>query len=284
MIAPANWTEEALNESEPITAAETAPFVTSFARGLSVIRSFSDGHEAQSLSDIAKRTGMTRATARRLIHTLADLGYARADGRRFYLTARILELGYSYLSSANLWTMVQPDMETVVAQTGASCSISVLDNDDIIYVARVSPQQLMQRVINIGSRVPAHAVAMGRILLAQLGDDELWTRIQKMNLHPFTSRTITDREKLFEAIKADRERGWSLIDREFDDGISGIGMVIRDGNGKALAAANLSLSPEKVQQAEVLETLRTNLTDLTARIEDIARNKASSTDTRPSGR
>lgn len=267
-----------MTDVERINPAETDVFVTSFARGLAVIRSFSEGHEAQSLADIAKRTGVSRATARRLIHTLVELGFARLEGRKFFLTARVLELGYSYLSSANLWTMSQPYIETIVAQTGASCSISVLDGDDIIYVARVSPQQLMRRVISIGSRVPAHAVAMGRILLSELNDNELRTRIKNMNIHKFTSKTITDRASLFQAIVADRERGWSIVDREFDDGISGIGMTIRGSDGKALAAANLSLKPEQVQKPDVVEKLRISLKDLTSRIEGIARSKASSTD------
>lgn len=249
-------------------------FVESFARGLSVIRSFSEGREAQSLADIAKSCDISRATARRLIHTLINLGYARASGRDFFLTARILELGYSYISSGNLWNMAQPYLETAASKSGVSCSIAVLDDDDIIYVARASPQQWMRRVITIGSRAPAHAISMGRILMAEMNDDMLRGFISNMDLEKFTSFTVTDPDALFEQIVKDRARGWSLVDREYDTGISGIAMPIRNRAGVAIAGINLSIQPDQAQNPEQLEELRIKLTRLVTQIEEIAHTAA----------
>lgn len=262
-----------MNDNDESGVASGELFVASFARGLEVIRSFSEGNERQTLAQISKRAAVTRATARRLIYTLVDLGYAGNDGRQFFLTAKVLDLGYSYLSSQNIWATAQQYMERVVSETSASCSISVLDGDDIIYVARVSPQQLMRRVISVGSRVPAHAVAMGRIQLAALDEPELRKRVMGMPLHSFTSRTITDRNVLLERIFAEGKRGWSLVDRELDEGISGIAMPIRGRNGEVMAAANLSLKPEQVAQEKVVEKLRVNLMELVRKIEGIARNR-----------
>ena len=252
--------------------AEGELFVSSFARGLRVIRSFSDVHETQTLANIAKRAEISRAAARRLVHTLIELGYARSRGRDFSLTAKVLDLGYSYLSSTTLWAMAQPYMEEVVARTGASCSISVLDGDDIIYVARVSPRQLMRRVVNIGSRVPAHAVAMGRIQLAALDDPSLEERLIAMRIEAFTARTVTDRQELAAMIRRDRERGWSVVDREFDEGISGIAMAIRGRENKVIAAANLSLRPEQVAQEEIVANLKDELFRLVRIVEQISRS------------
>lgn len=247
-------------------------FVSSFARGLRVIRSFSDVYETQTLAEIARRADVSRATARRLVHTLIELGYARARGRNFALTAKVLDLGYSYLSSTSLWSMAQPYMEEVVARTGASCSIGVLDGNDIIYVARVSPRQLMRRVVSIGSRVPAHAVAMGRIQLSQLDEGSLRDRVAGLELEAFTARTITDRPELIAAIGRDGGRGWSIVDREFDEGISGIAMAIRGRENKVIAAANLSLRPEQIAQDEVMENLRRELSALIWQIEQFSRS------------
>src|SRR6476469_6668223 len=150
-----------------------AHFVQSLERGLAVIRAFDTEHPELTLSDVARETGLTRAAARRFLLTLADLGYVRSDGRLFALTARVLELGYAYLSALSLPEIAEPHLEALVADVRESSSLSVLDGDDIVYVARVPTSRIMRVAINVGTRFPAYATSMGRVQLAGLSDDDL---------------------------------------------------------------------------------------------------------------
>src|SRR5689334_21524410 len=145
----------------------------SLERGLSVLQVFSSEHPALTLSDVARLAGTSRATARRILITLTSLGYVRADGRLFSLTPRVLSLGWGYLSSLNLWEIAQPFMEELVEQTHESCSAATLDLPDVVYVARVPTRRIMTIALAVGSRLPAYATSMGRVLLADLPADEL---------------------------------------------------------------------------------------------------------------
>src|SRR4051794_9823178 len=165
-------------------------FVQSLERGLAVIRAFDAEHPELTLSDVARSTGLTRAAARRFLLTLADLGYVRSDGRMFSLTARVLELGYAYLSSLSLPEVAEPHLERLVAEVRESSSVSVLDGDDIVYVARVPTSRIMTVAINVGTRFPAYATSMGRVLLAGLTDDEIEAYLGRVTLDRLTSRTV----------------------------------------------------------------------------------------------
>jgi IclR family pca regulon transcriptional regulator len=145
-------------------------YVQSLQRGLAVIRAFDAGHPELTLSEVARLCGLTRAAARRFLLTLADLGYVRTDGRLFSLTPRVLELGYAFLSSLTLPEVAEPHLERLVAEVRESSSLSVLDGDDIVYVARVPTSRIMTVAINVGTRFPAYATSMGRVLLAALPD------------------------------------------------------------------------------------------------------------------
>ncbi len=148
-------------------------YVQSLERGLAVIRAFDDEHRELALSDVARATGLTRAAARRFLLTLVQLGYVGFDGKLFSLRPRILELGFAYLSSLTLPEVAQPHMESLVAQVNESSSISVLDDTEIVYVVRVPTRRIMTITIAVGTRLPAYATSMGRVLLAGLDDDEL---------------------------------------------------------------------------------------------------------------
>ena len=148
-------------------------FVQSLERGLAVIRAFDEHNVELTLSDVARSTGLTRAAARRFLLTLADLGYVRTDGRWFSLSPRVLELGYAYLSSLSLPEVAEPHMERLVAEVHESSSVSVLDGEDIVYVARVPTSRIMTVSINVGTRFPAYATSMGRVLLAE--HRRIWT-------------------------------------------------------------------------------------------------------------
>lgn len=158
-------------------------FVRSLDRGLGVLRAFSAQTPAMSLSEVARRTGLTRAAARRLVLTLVELGYVRARGREFSLTPRVLDLGYSYLSSVSLPEVAEPHLERLVAEVGESSSVAVLDNDEIVYVARVPTSRIMTVAINVGTRFPAYATSMGRVLLAGLAKSELDTYLRLSLIH-----------------------------------------------------------------------------------------------------
>src|SRR5436305_9940505 len=175
---------------------QDSDFVQSLERGLAVIRAFDAEHRELTLSEVARSTGLTRAAARRFLLTLVKLGYVNFSQGRFSLRPRVLELGYAYLSSLSLPEVAQPHMEALVARVNESCSISVLDELDVVYVVRVPTRRIMSITLAVGTRLPAYATSMGRVLLAALTDDELDRRLARADLRPLTARTVTERSVL----------------------------------------------------------------------------------------
>ena len=171
---------------------ESKEFVTSLARGLSVIRAFDKDHSRLTLTEVAARTELNRATARRFLFTLNALGYIDSDGKRFWLAPKILELGYAYLVSQPIVDTVQPFIERVSQETGESCSVSMLDGSDVVYIARYLTHHIMSVTLNVGTRLPAYATSMGRILLSAQNDDEIDALLSDTPLKPFTEFTLTD--------------------------------------------------------------------------------------------
>ena len=215
-------------------------FVQSLERGLAVIRAFDEHNPELTLSDVARRTGLTRAAARRFLLTLADLGYVRTDERWFTLSPRILELGYAYLSSLSLPEVAEPHLERLVAEVHESSSVSVLDGEDIVYVARVPTARIMTVSINVGTRFPAYATSMGRVLLSTLPEAELDAYLERVELRPLSPRTVTSRDALRAALDKVREQGWALVDQELEEGLRSVAAPIRDRSGGTIAAVNLS--------------------------------------------
>src|ERR1035437_6992748 len=175
-------------------------FVQSLDRGLAVIRSFGPDRERLSLSEVARATGLTRAAARRFLLTLVKLGYVRSDGREFSLRPRVLELGYAYLSGLALPDVAAPHLEELVAKLRESSSISVLDGHDVFYVVRGPTKRIMTVAISVGTRFPAYATSMGRVLLAAMSADELDRYLDEADFRPLTARTVTDPGRLREII------------------------------------------------------------------------------------
>nr|WP_080793707.1 IclR family transcriptional regulator C-terminal domain-containing protein [Corynebacterium pacaense] len=217
----------------------SSDFVQSFARGLSVIRSFSAGSPAQTLSEVAAATDLSRATARRFLHTLVELGYAVSTGPHFQLTPRVLELGSSYLSALTLPAIAQPRLELLSRDVGESSSMSVLDGTEITYVCRVPVRRIMTVNITIGTRFPAFTTSMGRVLLAGLGDDELGA--------------LGTPPSVLEEITATRERGWALVDQELEPGLRSLAAPVVDGGGRTVAAINLSTQSASHTVGEILD-------------------------------
>jgi IclR family transcriptional regulator, pca regulon regulatory protein len=237
----------------PEAAAESKQHLQSLERGIAVIQVFSREHPALTLSEVARLTGMTRATARRILLTLEKLGHVRSDGRRFSLTPRVLTLGWAYLSSLNLWEIAQPLMEDLVQETHESCSAATLDLPDIVYVARVPTRRIMTIALGVGTRLPAHATSMGRVLLADLPEEELDAFLSEHELERFTPHTIVDPGALKAAVAEVRRQGWALVDQELEIGLRSVGAPITGASGRTIAALNASAAAARVSKDE-LET------------------------------
>ncbi|MFE9914381.1 IclR family transcriptional regulator [Micromonospora sp. NPDC005553] len=221
-------------------ATRSPEFVQSLERGLAVIRAFDGDHPQLTLSDVARRTGLTRAAARRFLLTLVELGYVHTDGRLFSLRARILELGYAYLSSLSLPELAQRHMEALVALVHESCSVSVLDGDEVVYVARVPTKRIMTVGISVGTRFPAYATSMGRVLLAAQPADWLDDYLATAQLRPLTRRTVTDPAKLRTVLTKIAAQGYAIVDQELEEGLRSVAAPIHGENGSVIAAVNVS--------------------------------------------
>jgi IclR family pca regulon transcriptional regulator len=215
--------------------------VQSLERGLSVIRAFDGDHPELTLSEVANRTGLTRAAARRFLITLESMGYVRSRNRRFSLRPAVLELAHSYLSSMNLPEIAMPHLESLAAQVEAASSISVLDRKDIVYVARVATKKIMAVNINVGTRFPAAATSMGRAILACLPAAELEDQLRDLRLEARTPHTITDVGRLRQELDRVRAQGWCLLDQELEVGLRALAAPIRDAAGYPVAAINVSI-------------------------------------------
>ena len=216
-------------------------FLRAFARGLSVIRAFDSEHPQMTLSEVADRTSLTRANARRILLTLGTLGYVELRGRHFRLKPRILDLGYAFLSSLDFGAYVQPIIEELVAAVAAPCNVAMLDGEDIIYVLRASIKrdEDIGIAINIGRRFPAFVTPMGRILLGALPEPDLQNYLQTAKLEQFTARTVTDPTELRRLIDRDREQGWSYVESEQLEHIASLGAPIKDARGQVIAAMGI---------------------------------------------
>ena len=221
-------------------------YVQSLARGLSVISAFGPDTPELSLSDVARATGLTRAAARRFLLTLVDLGHVRQDGKLFRLTPRVLTLGYAYLSSLSLPGIAEPHLEQLVREVHESSSMSVLDGHDIVYVARVPTSRIMTVAINVGTRFPAYATSMGRVLLAGLDAPALDEHLATLDLEQFTDRTVTSLGDLRARIDETRAQGYALVDQELEHGLRSIAAPVRNRHGKVVAAVNVSSHVSRV--------------------------------------
>ncbi|OWQ93932.1 IclR family transcriptional regulator [Roseateles aquatilis] len=215
-------------------------YVQSFARGLSVIRAFGADAPRQTLTEVARRCGLTRAGARRILLTLQTLGYVRAEGRLFELTPKILDLGFAYLSSQPLWQFAEPLVLQLSSDLKESSSIAVLDGADIVFVVRVPARKVMSTTIGVGSRLPAWATAIGRVLLASLPVEEREVQVARTDLVPFTALTVRSHDDLRAQVEQARRQHWCLVDQELEDGVVSVAVPITGRDGKVIAAVNLS--------------------------------------------
>jgi IclR family pca regulon transcriptional regulator len=221
-------------------------FVQGLERGLAVIRSFSPEAPSLSIAQVAQRTGLTRAAARRYLKTLEVLGYVVQDADRFSLTPRLLDLGFTYLSTLDVTSVVQPFMEQVTDRLHESCSVSVLDNHDVVYVARRAANRIMSINLAVGSRLPAHATSMGKVLLAHLPPGELEHYFESVEREPLTENTITEERALRAVLEEVRENGWAIANEESELGVRSVAAPLVGRGGEVHAAINVSAHAARV--------------------------------------
>ena len=221
-------------------------YVQSLARGLAVIRAFDTDHPLMTLTEVAARTNLTRATSRRFLHTLVELGYVRTDGKTFGLTAQVLQLGYAYLSGLSLPQLAQPHLEELSLKLGESTSAAVLDGTDIAYIARVTTRRIMNVGITVGTRFPAYATSMGRVLLAALPPARLQEYLATAEIRPLTPRGVGTKQELLALLDTVRAQGWCLLDQELEMGLMSVAAPVYDGPSKVVAAVNVSLQAQAV--------------------------------------
>ncbi|WP_010140563.1 IclR family transcriptional regulator domain-containing protein [Oceanicola sp. S124] len=217
--------------------------ISGLAKGLRVIEGFSADHPRQSISEVADHAGLDRATARRCLLTLTELGYAAHDGKYFTLTPRVLRLGTACLATLPLAQMVQPWLDQLSEQLGESSSVSVLDEGEVVYVARAAQRKVMSIALMPGSRLPAYCTSMGRVLLAALPEPEpeARARLSAMVLEARTPLTLTDPEALMARLAEVRAQGYEVIDQEVEMGLRSIAVPVFDAHGRTVAALNLGL-------------------------------------------
>jgi len=229
-----------VNGSGTAVRKRSRDFNQSLERGLEIIETFGPEAAHQTVSEVATKTGLTRATARRFLITLVELGYMVTDGRTFALSPRVLGLGYSFLSGLGFPNVALPHLERLVAEVDESSEASILDGNDVVYVTRVPGTKLMTIAVNIGSRMPAHATSMGRVLLAGLPDQELESYLASTILKPILPRTVTDAATLRERVMVARSDGYAIVDQELEEGLLAVAVPIHDRFGRVIAAINLS--------------------------------------------
>ena len=210
-----------------------------FSKGLATIEAFTDATDRLSITDVAQATGLDRATARRCLLTLVHGGYASFDGKFFTLTPKILRLGYSYLASARLPTLVQPFLDRLMNETDQPASAGVLDGHHVVHVARASQRRVMTANLSPGSRIPAYCSAMGRVLLSAMPDAGAEALIAEMDRRKLTERTLTDIGLIMDQVRLTRERGYGAVDQEFEIGLCALAVPVRDPRGKVIAALNI---------------------------------------------
>jgi len=234
--------------------------MTSLARGLEVIRGFSGAAQGVRMADLSRTTGLSRAVVRRCLHTLRTMGYVRVDRDLYFLEPLILSLGHSYFSSSSLPGTAQPFLERVSHETQESCSLAVLDGDNVVYVARSATRRIMSVSLNLGSRLPAFYTSLGRVLLAQLRPAVRASLLGRIRLEQFTPHTLVTREELDEAIAVAARQGFAVVNEELEIGLRSIAIPVLSAHRGVVAAMNVGVQAarmsEKDLRTRVLPALR----------------------------
>lgn len=227
------------------THAGDPDFMLSLARGLAVLRAFGEAQGPLSVTEAARRAGISRAAARRCLETLARLGYVERIERLYHLRPKALELGYAFLASEPLPRTLQPVLEQIRDELGEASSAAVLEDTEVVYIARAPARRVLSVNLAVGSRLPAWCTSMGRVLLAALPPEERRTVLERSAIRPFTTRTVTDRAMLEAILERVAEQGYALVDQELEAGLRSIAVPVRDPTGRVVAAINVGVHAER---------------------------------------
>jgi len=214
-------------------------FITALARGLAVLKAFDRDHPELTLSEVARLTGLSAGTARRCLITLQQTGYVGGDGKRFFLLPNVVSLGAAYLDAARVEEMILPHLRELVATTGESSSLGVLDGGDVLHLANYSAKRLIRLTAGVGTRFPAYATSLGRVLLASLPSPQLDDLLAKTQFRRLTGRTVTDQTKLKRILKTVAKQGFARVVDELEEGLSSVAVPVRI-SGITAAAINSS--------------------------------------------
>lgn len=232
---------------------KSTDFIASLAKGLRVIECFGAQAPRLSISDVSVKTGLDRATARRCLLTLNAEGYADYDGKYFTLTPKTLRLGMAALASLPLPQIVQPWLDQLTEQIKESCSVSILDGTEIVYIARAAQKRVMSVGLMPGSRLPAHCTSMGRVLLAAEKDSEVEAVLSASDLSPRTPYSLTDPREILARIREVRQTGYALIDQEVEIGLRSIAVPVLDSRGKTVASLNTGMAATHERAEELVD-------------------------------
>ncbi len=234
---------------------DPADLVAGLGRGLAVIESFDDEHPRMTVADVASRTGIPRSAARRHLLSLCHFGYAQTNGKLFWLTPRVLRLGQSYLEAARMPRLVQPFIQRLSMTTGETVNVSVLDGDDVVYVARSNSPRVVSIGFHAGARVPAHVVSPGTVLLSALPDDVLQAWIAGHEFGGFTASTVVDRQAFLEQVLASRASDAWISRGRLDAGLVGVAVRLKDRRGETCAAIGMTLQSAYWDDARIASEL-----------------------------
>jgi IclR family pca regulon transcriptional regulator len=233
--------------------ARATDFVESLDRGLRLLQVFGTTSGPTTLSELARAAELPRATTRRILFTLAHGGFVSTDGKLFTLTPRVLTLAASYLRSSQVVTVLQPVLDRIATAAQEISSLAVLDGDEVVFIARSSPARVFSAGLDIGYRLPSFCTSVGRAMLGQFDDAELTERLKAMRREPLTPHTVTDPKKLLAAIRADREKGFSLVDREAEPHFRSISVPVRRYDDVIVGAINMGAHVDRVPTRELID-------------------------------
>ena len=258
--------------SRPLTIAEeidalTDPsFMTSLARGLAVVKAFSDQRRAMTIAQLSHKTGIPRAAVRRCLYTLKQLGYADAEANNFYLKPKILSLGYSYLSSTPLTISAQPCLNQLSQLLNESCSLAVMEDKDVLYVSRSQTSRVLSVAINAGSRLPAYCTSLGRVLLSALSDAELDHYFSKVKLIAYTEHTVVSEASLREILVDVKQKGYAIVEEELEIGLCSIAVPVRGASGMTVAGLNVGAQAKRVPRTQLEQSFLPALLNASAEL------------------
>jgi len=243
-------------------------FIESLARGLDVIQAFSADAPEMTLAEVAKKTGLSAASARRALLTLCDLGYVGVNGKRFVLRAKVLSLGAAYVSSMNLRDVADGFLQSVADHFHDAASLALREGDQVLYVSHVSSDRVIRFKARVGYLLPAYATSLGRVLLAHETDAEQDRFLGSVRFEAYTSQTTVDREELRSILRRVREEGFSLVQDQLEYGVVAVAVPVRDKSGSVVAAINCSSLTSRVEPAEMARTRVPLLQDAALQISD----------------